>query len=87
MLDYVNGLYLISIGDAITISNIYQKINKVFDNNMTVTYKKERDGDIKHSVLNNEKMLKLTDVSTTELDIGLQETILYFKANIKLYPL
>lgn len=71
----------VSTGNAMSINELYKKINKVFNNCINVVYKEERSGDIKHSVLDNKKMIELTKITTTELDIGLEKTVAYFKAN------
>lgn len=77
--DIKNTIINVSTNIPITINELYKKL-KVLTNKATkIDYLKGRDGDIKNSVLNNEKLLKVIKFNFTDIEIGLNETLEYLK--------
>lgn len=78
-----NEIFNISSNNKISINNIYKIINKILDTDLSPKYKEKRSGDIKHSILNNNKAKKILNWSPKfSLREGLAKTINYY-ANMR----
>lgn len=65
----------ISSNVSISINELYKKLKYITKKDLKVNYLEEREGDIKHSVLNNLKLLNYINIKLTDIDIGLEKTI------------
>lgn len=74
-----NKILNISTRKPITVNELFLLIKEIFKSNMEVIYEKEREGDIKHSHLNNylaKELLQWSDEYS--LEDGLRETCEYY---------
>ena len=65
----------ISSNVSISINELYEKLKHITKKDLKVNYLEEREGDIKHSVLNNSKLLNYINIKLTDIDTGLYKTI------------
>lgn len=65
----------ISSNVSISINELYEKLKYITKKDLKVNYLEKREGDIKHSVLNNLKLLNYINIKLTDIDIGLEKTI------------
>ena len=73
-------VYNISCNKKNSINDLATIINKILDTNFSPIYKEARPGDIRHSVLDNNKALNsLAWKPQYDLEQGLKETITYYK--------
>lgn len=72
----------IACGQEISLNELVNKINNILGTNIKPIYKKERMGDVKHSLANIDKAEKLIDYEViTDFDRGLEKTIEFYKNN------
>lgn len=71
----------ISTNQSITINNLFNLIKKYSNKEVNCNYADERFGDIKHSILDNTKLLNLININITDIDAGLKATINFFNNN------
>ena len=75
-----NEVYNISCNTKNSINDLAKIINNILNTNYSPIYKKARPGDIRHSVLDNNKALNsLAWKPQYDLEQGLKETITYYK--------
>lgn len=65
----------ISSNVSISINELYEKLKHITKKDLKVNYLEERRGDIKHSLLNNSKLLNYIDIKLTNINAGLEKTI------------
>ena len=65
----------ISSNVSISINELYEKLKHITKKDLKVNYLEERKGDIKHSLLNNSKLLNYIDIKLTNINAGLEKTI------------
>lgn len=65
----------ISSNVSISINELYEKLKHITKKDLKVNYLEERKGDIKHSLLNNSKLLNYIDIKLTNINVGLEKTI------------
>ncbi|TXJ57846.1 NAD-dependent epimerase/dehydratase family protein [Brachyspira aalborgi] len=65
----------ISSNVSISINELYEKLKHITKKDLKVNYLEERRGDIKHSLLNNSKLLNYIDIKLTNINSGLEKTI------------
>lgn len=65
----------ISSNVSISINELYEKLKHITKKDLKVNYLEERIGDIKHSLLNNSKLLNYIDIKLTNINVGLEKTI------------
>ncbi|TKZ35603.1 NAD-dependent epimerase/dehydratase family protein [Brachyspira catarrhinii] len=73
--DITKEIINISSNVSISINELYGKLKYITKKDLKVNYLEEREGDIKHSVLNNSKLINYIDIKLTDIDIGLEKTI------------
>lgn len=75
-----NDIYNISCNTKNSINDLARIINEILNTNFLPIYKKARPGDIRHSILDNNKALNsLAWKPHYDLEQGLKETINYYK--------
>lgn len=77
------GTYNVAYGKKISINKLVDKIKRILNSKSEVFYKPERSGDVKHSLASVNKLRGLGFKPNSDFDIGLSETIKYFKKNQK----
>lgn len=65
----------ISSNVSISINELYEKLKHITKKDLKVNYLEERRGDIKHSLLNNSKLLNYINIKLTNINAGLEKTI------------
>ena len=65
----------ISSNVSISINELYEKLKHITKKDLKVNYLEERRGDIKHSLLNNSKLINYIDIKLTNINAGLEKTI------------
>lgn len=65
----------ISSNVSISINELYEKLKHITKKDLKVNYLEEKRGDIKHSLLNNSKLLNYIDIKLTNINAGLEKTI------------
>lgn len=73
----------IGTNNGTTIKQLAQKIISLTKSLSPLSHIADREGDIKQSVLDNMKAKKLLGLQTTPLDLGLEQTITWFKQQQK----
>lgn len=74
-----NQIFNISCNKKNSVNDLYQFLNKILGQTLQPIYKKERQGDIKHSFLDNAKARRLLGWEPdVELIEGLEKTIKYY---------
>lgn len=77
--DY-NGVVNIASGEKITINQLYRIVKNTIGSNLNPIYKKERSGDIKHSLANVENMKNIGfKVDSSKFTKNLEKTVDWFK--------
>lgn len=71
----------ISSNVSISINELYEKLKHITKKDLKVNYLEERRGDIKHSLLNNSKLLNYIDIKLTNINAGLEKTIKEIKCH------
>ncbi|WP_405283307.1 NAD-dependent epimerase/dehydratase family protein [Methanobrevibacter sp.] len=82
--DY-NGIINIASGNSISINQLYDIIKKTLGKNIKPKYTSPRQGDIKHSQANIEKMEKINlKINNDNFEKNLIETINWFKGKLEI---
>jgi UDP-glucose 4-epimerase len=74
-----SGVYNVAYGRKITINGLVKLIKKITGSNSEIVYKKERPGDVKHSMASIEKLLSTGFRPQSDFNKGLACTVEYFK--------
>jgi UDP-glucose 4-epimerase len=75
-----NEIINISTSTSLSINNLYNSLNKILNTNLEPIHTEERQGDIKHSSLNNKKAEVLLNWhSEVPIEQGLLKTVNFFK--------
>jgi len=75
-----NKILNISTKKPVTVNEIFEVMNKIFNSNLEVIHEKERDGDIRDSHLDNRKAKEFLNWSNEySLEDGLRETCEYYR--------
>ncbi|MEA2012280.1 MAG: NAD-dependent epimerase/dehydratase family protein [Verrucomicrobiota bacterium] len=73
------GVYNVAYGKKITINKLIKMILTITNSSSKVTHKKERSGDVRHSMASIEKILSTGFKFKADFDEGMIQTIEYFK--------
>lgn len=73
------GVYNVAYGNCISINHLVDLIKKTVGSGSEVIYAPERAGDVRHSVAAVDKLKATGFVPTADFNIGLTETIKFFK--------
>ena len=77
-IDVNNQIFNVSTNKVCSINELFNQMAKIYNYSKKPLLRKERVGDIKHSVLNNSTLIKNITLSDfTTLDIGLHELFEY----------
>ena len=74
-----NTIINVSTNIPVTINELYKKLMVLANKTVNVNYLESRNIDIKYNVLCNKKLLKFTRFNFTDMEVGLNETLKYFK--------
>ncbi len=74
-----NMIINVSTNIPITINELYKKLAIISSKTANVNYLENRNTDIKNNVLCNKRLLKFIKFNFTNIEVGLNETLKYFK--------
>lgn len=74
-----NMIINVSTNIPITINELYKKLMVLANKTVNVNYLQSRNIDIKNNILHNKRLLKFIKFNFTNIEVGLNETLKYFK--------